>query len=105
MNLLLGWDAVSAHIDEFAGEQFGEEEPSVEPGFAEKMKELLRAPSSKCWPPAAAQDLINMKAYIQVAEENDILVPPTIVCTEKESRSAEALIPKIQERGWKALIT
>jgi hypothetical protein len=105
INFLLGWDAVSAHIDEFAGEQFGEEEPSVEPGFAEKMKELLRAPSSKCWPPAAAQDLINMKAYIQVAEEKGILVPPTIVCQDEKIRSAEALIPMVQERGWKALIT
>jgi hypothetical protein len=105
INFLLGWDAVSAHIDEFAGDQFGEEEPGVEAGFAEKMKEILKAPSSKCWPPAEVQDLINMKAYIQVAESKDILVPPTIVCTEAESRSAAALIPKIQERGWKALIT
>jgi hypothetical protein len=105
INFLLGWDAVSAHIDEFAGDQFGEEEPGVEAGFAEKMKDLLRAPSSKCWPPASVQDLINMKAYIQVAESKDILVPPTIVCTEQESRSAAALIPKIQDRGWKALIT
>jgi len=105
ITFLLGWDAVSAHIDEFAGEQFGEEEPSVEPGFAEKMKELLRAPSSKCWPPPEVQDLINMKAYIQVAEEKGILVPPTIVCADEKMRSAEALVPMVQERGWQALIT
>jgi hypothetical protein len=105
INFLLGWDAVSAHIDEFAGDQFGEEECSVEPGFAEKMKDLLKAPSSKCWPPPEVQDLINMKAYIQVAEKAGILVPPTIVCQEEKMRSAEALVPMIQERGWKALIT
>jgi hypothetical protein len=104
INFLLGWDAVSAHIDEFAGAQF-DDDTVCEPGFAEKMKELLRAPSSKCWPPAPAQDLINMKAYIKVAEEKGILVPPTIVCEKPEMRSAEALIPMIQERGWKALIT
>merc|ERR1719440_743659 len=89
INFLLGWDAVSAHIDEFAGL----DEEKMEPGFAEKMKDLLRAPSSKCWPPASVQDLINMKAYIQVAEENGILVPPTVVCQAPETRSAEALIP------------
>jgi hypothetical protein len=104
INFLLGWDAVSAHIDEFAGAQF-DEECTVDPGFAEKMKDLLRAPSSKCWPPAPVQDLINMKAYIQVAEEQGILVPPTIVCQDEEIRSAKALIPKVQEKGWKALIT
>jgi hypothetical protein len=104
INFLLGWDAVSAHIDEFAGDQF-EDDSTYEPGFAEKMKDLLRAPSSKCWPPAPAQDLINMKAYIQVAEEKGILVPPTIVCEKQEMRSAEALLPMVQERGWKALIT
>jgi hypothetical protein len=98
INFLLGWDAVSAHIDEF------EDGSEMEPGFAEKIKDLLRAPSSKCWPPASVQDLINMKAYIQVAEEKGILVPPTVVCQAPETRSAEALIPKVQERGWKGLI-
>jgi hypothetical protein len=105
INFLLGWDAVSAHIDEFAGDQFGEEEPSVDPGFAERIKDLLKAPSSKCWPPPEVQDLINMKAYIQVAENAGILVPPTIVCQDEKIRTAEALVPMVQERGWKALIT
>jgi len=104
INFLLGWDAVSAHIDEFAGKEFGDDS-EVEPGFAAKMKELLRAPSSKCWPPASVQDLINMKAYTKVAEEKGIPVPPTIVCQDAEIRSAKALIPKILEKGWKSLIT
>jgi hypothetical protein len=95
---------VSAHIDEFACKQF-DEECQVDPGFAEKMKDLLKAPSSKCWPPAEVQDLINMKAYIKVAEEKGILVPPTIVCQDEKIRSAEALVPIVQARGWKALIT
>jgi hypothetical protein len=104
INFLLGWDAVSAHIDEFCGAEF-DEETKVDPGFAENMKNLLRAPSSKCWPPAPAQDLINLKAYIGVAEEAGIPVPPTIVCEDPAIRSAAALIPKIEARGWKSLIT
>jgi hypothetical protein len=101
INISLGWDAVSAHIDEFGSAAFGEE-CKVGKGYAEQMKEILRSPKSKCWPPASVQDLVNNKAYIEVAKEKGIPVPPTIRC--EEGRSAEKLLPAVQEKGWKNLI-
>lgn len=55
VNLLLGWDAVSAHLEEFDGTaRFGA-------GHGDAKAALLRDPECKVFPPGALQDLCNAK--------------------------------------------
>jgi len=104
INLLLGWDAVSAHMEEF-----GAESASFEPGHAERTAELLRAKSSKVWPPGIVQDLVNLKSnYHKRAAECGIPLAPTIYHTVATAgtpqETAGAILERVKELGWKKVV-
>ena len=55
VNLLLGWDAVSAHLEEFDGAR------RFPAGHGDAMAALLRDPACRVFPPGHLQDLCNAK--------------------------------------------
>lgn len=73
VNLLLGWDAVSAHLEEHGAEQADE-------GHGNAMAQLLLDPASRVWPPANLQKLCNNKGdYMKRVEACGLTVAPTEV--------------------------
>ena len=57
------------------------------------MAELLRAPSSKVWPPGHVQDLVNIKSnYHKRAEECGIPIAPTLYHTCEGASEGDALV-------------
>ena len=74
VNLLLGWDAVSAHLEEFDGSG------GFEAGHGDRMAALLRDPRCKVFPPAALQDLCNAKGnYVKACASQNVPTAPTVV--------------------------
>ena len=73
VNLLLGWDAVSAHLEEFDGSG------GFEAGHGDRMAALLRDPRCKVIPPAAQQDLCNAKGnYVKACASQNAPTAPTV---------------------------
>ena len=70
------------------------------------MAELLRAPSSKVWPPGHVQDLVNIKSnYHKRAEECGIPIAPTLyhTCEGASEGDALAILDQVKELGWKKI--
>lgn len=102
VNLLLGWDAVSAQLEEADGTG------RFESGHGDAMAALLGAPASRVLPPASVQDLCNAKgAYILEAERLGVPVAPTAVyeCAGGSAKEGAAFAARVaRERGWKRFI-
>ncbi|KAJ8600046.1 hypothetical protein CTAYLR_001818, partial [Chrysophaeum taylorii] len=93
VNLLLGWDAVSAHL----------EEADVAIGHGENMRELLSSPESRVWPPGDLQALCNNKGdYMRLAEARGIAIAPTEVydCSGGPEAFASFAVDVARRRGW-----
>lgn len=106
VNLLLGWDAVSAHLEEHATR---EGDASVfKAGHGESMRELLNAPSSRVWPPAELQELCNNKAeYLRLAEAHGITVAPTAIFDCKQATAlsfADFAVAAARNRAWRRFV-
>ena len=73
VNVLLGWDAVSAHLEE-------SQDPIRLRGHGARMASLLRKPQSRVWPPASLRDLCDNKGdYMKLLEARGIPIAPTFV--------------------------
>lgn len=102
VNLLLGWDAVSAHLEEHATRDG--DSSDFKAGHGESMRELLKAPSSRVWPPAELQELCNNKAaYLKLAEAHGFTVAPTAIFDSKDATAssfADFAIAAARSRAW-----
>ena len=100
VNLLLGWDAVSAHLEEFDGSG------GFEAGHGDRMAALLRDPRCKVFPPAALQDLCNAKGnYVKACASQNVPTAPTVVydCASVED-GAQFAIDAAAKQGWKKFV-
>ena len=100
VNLLLGWDAVSAHLEEFDGSG------GFEAGHGDRMAALLRDPRCKVFPPAALQDLCNAKGnYVKACASQNVPTAPTVVydCASIED-GAQFAIDAAAKQGWKKFV-
>lgn len=110
VNLLLGWDAVSAHLEEHSPESEGDDQGdrNLREGHGVVMRQLLLAPSSRVWPPAPLQELCNNKgAYLRLAEARGVAVAPTEVfnCTGATAqRFARFAVASAERRGWSRFV-
>ena len=109
INLLLGYDAVSAHIIEFDDSYGPGCRGSCLPGSGAQVAALLSATTSKVWPPAALQDLTNRKSsYLLAAAANGIRIAPTEVhrplVTHDAAAIAAAVLTRVAVRGWRQFI-
>jgi hypothetical protein len=98
---MLGYDSVIAHVDEF------EESRTGEAGWGKRVKELFRAKSSRVWPPAEVQELVDLKSnYLLRAQEKGVSIAPTHVYTPDPdavmdpSALAKLLLDAVEARGW-----
>lgn len=103
VNFLLGWDAVSAHMEEF------DEASQHDRGHSDRMRELLRDPDLHVWPSGLLQDLCNDKGtYLKLVADSGIVpVAPTEVFDCRKSSSgdfARWATSAAKENGWKKYI-
>ena len=118
INLLLGYDAVSAHIEEFDGDGDDDDEDEglgLRAGRGQRMAQLLAADSSRVWPPAAVHALVNRKsnyllkaaaAGIRIAP-TEVVVPRSVVAAGQQTEAAAlayAVLSKAQRRGWRRFV-
>ena len=94
VNLLLGWDAVSAHLEEFDGTaRFGA-------GHGDAKAALLRDPKCKVFPPGSLQDLCNAKgAYYAGPEKGDFQLECFAIICFRVRPSLLGENPKRDERS------
>ena len=97
VNILLGWDAVSAYLEEAQSE----DDPKKN-GYGAKMASLLRKPQSKIWPPASLRDLCDNKGdYLRYLEEKGIPIAPTYVYENNNTDVDEEKISSEEEKKKK----
>jgi hypothetical protein len=129
INLLLGYDAVSAHLEEHSeheegggGGGGGEAAAAAGAGHAARIATLLADPRSKVWPPRVAQERINLKSrYLRRARARGIPTAPTEVLSrprggvggvgvggvgvgvgwEGARLVAEEVVRRVRRRGWR----
>lgn len=110
INLLLGYDAVSAHIDEIdANREEGADKEWGSIGHGDRMTELLCAESSRVWPPGDVQTLQNLKSnYLQRAKDCGIPIAPThfhtIMSDMDPVTVAAEIMGVVNERGWQKIV-
>ena len=108
INLLLGYDAVAAHVEEHAEPQLRAEYgwPEREAGWAEHIAELLRDSKSRVWPPGEVQDLVNIKsAYLLRVQAAGLLIAPTEVLAGcVASLTPAAVMATARGRGWRHFV-
>ena len=101
VNLLLGWDAVSAHLEEQGSDEFAA-------GHGDGMAALLRDSRCKVFPPACLQDFCNAKGtYVRECVQHNVPAAPTVVYNcEKGTVEAGAAfaVDAAKKRGWKKFI-
>mmetsp|Transcript_17182 Transcript_17182/g.52839 ORF Transcript_17182/g.52839 Transcript_17182/m.52839 type:complete len:461 (-) Transcript_17182:37-1419(-) len=102
VNLLLGWDAVSAHLEEHDGTG------RFAAGHGDAKAAILRDPACRVFPPGELQDLGNAKgAYVAAIRAAGLPTAPTAVY-ECEGGDAEAgaafAADAASARGWKKFV-
>jgi hypothetical protein len=106
INLLIGYDAVTAQIEEF-GSGRGGGGAWIEPGHSERVAALLQDPASKVWPPGEIQAFVNIKSnYLRRCVARGIPIAPTEIqaAAQDVAAASASALTTARARGWRTLV-